>query len=73
MVLHHTQKEEVLYTAIPICKAMRIARHNYLRKKGYFVSVSDSDPHGSALMLLRIGNADADLDSGAMKLAKINK
>ncbi len=36
----HTEER---ITAIPICKAMRIARHNYLRKKVMFVSVSDPD------------------------------
>jgi hypothetical protein len=43
-------------------------------------SVSDLDPHGSLLLklswnriLIRIGNADPDLDPEAMKLNKINK
>jgi hypothetical protein len=51
---------------------MSIARHNYLRRKVMFVSVSDPDPdpHGSALMLLFCIRVRIHEQGNVLKLTK---
>jgi hypothetical protein len=54
------------------CENYRIVR-SYV--SGVSCSVVDADPHGSALtwIRIRIGNADLDPDSGALKLPQLTK